>query len=84
MDRQLETHLARIESKINIIAGWFVLVLGIAVAFAGSWLFRAYEWGVYYGIAVGFLAGFAFERSIASLEKRLPYEDGDDGRGNNA
>jgi hypothetical protein len=84
MNRQLETRLARIEGKINTIARWFVLVLGIAVAYASSYLFREYEWAMYYGIAIGFLAGLAFERGIANLEKRLPNDDENDDRDHDA
>jgi hypothetical protein len=78
MDRKLERRLARIEGKINVIARWFVLVLGIAVAYAGSFLFRSYDWAVYYGIGAGFLAALALERGIANLEKSLPDDEDDD------
>ncbi len=80
MDRQTDRRLARIEGKINAIARWFVIVLGIVVAAAVSFLTRKYSWAIYYGVGAGFLAALALERSIAKLEKLLPDEDEDDGR----
>ena len=75
MDRDFELRLARIEGKINIIARWLVVLVSLGVAFSAYYLFRSEAWGPYVGIGVGFLAGFAFERAIAGLEKRLSYDE---------
>jgi hypothetical protein len=77
MDHQTARQLARIEGKINVIARWFVLVLMIAVAYAGAVLFRKYEWAAYYGFGLGILVGFAFESAMKGLERRLPDVDDD-------
>jgi hypothetical protein len=76
MDRETERCLARMEGKLNIILrsmGWIVSVG------AGLIAYTYFDWGQYYAFGLFMLVGVTFDRSIASLEKRLPIGDDEAG-----